>query len=78
VDPSDMLEMFLQCTLHLTLECGDTTLWPISGCITMSLPRRAESQPGTNGMKNADLNRKLGGNIFITETQTTTILPKEN
>jgi len=44
----------------------------------MSLPRRAESQPGTNGMKNADLNRKLGGNIFITETQTTTILPKEN
>ncbi len=60
MDPSVMLEMFLQCTLHLTLACRDTTLWPISGCITMSLPWRAESQPGTNGMKNADLTENWG------------------
>jgi len=26
----------------MTLECRDTKLWPISGCITMSLPWRAE------------------------------------
>jgi hypothetical protein len=30
-------------TLHMTLECRDTKLWPISRCITMSLLWRGES-----------------------------------
>jgi hypothetical protein len=36
VDPSDMWEMGFYRGLHMTLECRDTKLWPISKCVTMS------------------------------------------
>jgi hypothetical protein len=36
VDPSVMWEMGFYDGLHMTLECRDPKLWPISKCVTMS------------------------------------------
>jgi hypothetical protein len=30
--------------LHMTQECRDTKLWPVSGCITISLYLEGQSQ----------------------------------
>ncbi len=38
VDPPVMLKDVSIVELHMTQECRDTKLWPIPGCITMSLP----------------------------------------
>jgi len=35
--PSIMSTKYFYGELHITLECKDTKLWPIFGCITMSL-----------------------------------------
>jgi len=54
VKPKSMLQLCRKCFqsgLHTTLECRDTKLWPISGCITISLPWRAEP-------RNKSLNKK--------------------
>ncbi len=43
VKPKSMLQLCRKCFqsgLHTTLECRDTKLWPVSGCITISLPWR--------------------------------------
>ncbi len=32
----------IYCGLHMTLECRTTKLWPLSGCIPMSLPWKGE------------------------------------
>ncbi len=37
-------ECFHSSNLHMTLECRDTKLWPVSGCITMSLILKGRSQ----------------------------------
>lgn len=43
-----MQEMFYS-EVHMTLECRDTQLWPLSGCTPMSLPSRADPIKATNG-----------------------------
>jgi hypothetical protein len=55
VKPKSMLQLCRKCFqsgLHTTLECRDTKLWPISGCITISLPWRAEPTNKSLNKKN--------------------------
>jgi hypothetical protein len=50
--------------LCMTLECRDTNLQPVSECITMSLPRRAEP---TKSVK--DSNMSINGKTYRTEVE---------
>jgi hypothetical protein len=57
VKPISMLQLCRKCFqsgLHTTLECRDTKLWPVSGCITISLPWRAEPTNKSLNKKNVE------------------------